>query len=105
MAEALSVEVEDTRLVCRKCGERFKLVWPVQRRNHLCQECIWKLPRCSSCHIVLAPKLGFMMDVMKYGKVLVCGWCYRELVAKEGKVKKEGSMINRKRVKALSRHK
>lgn len=83
LIEDVNAEIEDPRLICQKCGERFKPVWPVQSRNHLCQKCISSLPRCSRCTIILAPEYGFMMDAIRYGNRLVCGWCYKELKSKE----------------------
>jgi len=98
----ISVGIEDSRLECKKCGERFKTTWPVQSQNHLCQKCILKLPRCSRCDIITAPEFGFMMESVKYGKVSVCGWCYRDLMAvgvqaKRRKTRSPASRVGRTR--------
>jgi hypothetical protein len=66
---------------CRICGVFFKspLAWPV-----VCDKCANKLPKCGSCHIVMASEYGYMESIaMKVGKRSIC-WDCKDLLGKRG---------------------
>jgi hypothetical protein len=60
---------------CRRCGELFQD--PFQT---VCDKCRRTLPKCGSCHIVIAPEYGYLESfARKVGKYKICTRCDYEL--------------------------
>jgi hypothetical protein len=62
---------------CRICGQLFKSSYAFQ---DVCPKCESTLPKCDSCHTVMAKEYGYMEGfARKVGKYEICDWCDMEL--------------------------
>ena len=76
----MGAPVKSRRRKCRICDNWFttSILWAV-----VCDECVAKLPKCQSCHAVMAPEYGYSASfAMKVGKKKICWSCKRELEEK-----------------------